>query len=130
MMRYLLDSCIWIFLLNNDPRLKQQQKETILDTHNTIYISVVSVWEMSIKIQKGKLKLPKPLQILIFEACVKDNYKILNLDVFSVLNTQNLPGHHKDPFDRMLISQAIDNDLTIITCDSKLFDYDVKVLDS
>ena len=129
-MRYLLDSCIWVFLLNNDSRLKQQQKNVILDTQNTIYISVVSVWEMSIKIDQGKLKLPKPLQSLIFEACVKDNHKILNLDVFSVLHTNNLPSYHKDPFDRMLISQAIDNDLTIITCDSKFFDYDVKVLNS
>ena len=129
-MRYLLDSCIWIFLLTNDGRLKQQQRNVILDTQTTIYISVVSVWEMSIKIDKGKLKLPKPLQSLIFEACVQDNYKIINLDVFSVLNTNNLPNYHKDPFDRMLISQAIDNDLTIITCDSKFFDYDVKVLNS
>ncbi|MGK7898883.1 MAG: type II toxin-antitoxin system VapC family toxin [Xenococcus sp. (in: cyanobacteria)] len=129
-MRYLLDSCIWIFLLKNDVKLKQKQKSAILNTQNTIYISVVSVWEISIKIEKKKLTLPKPLKSLIFEACVKDNYKILDLDVFSVLNTKNLPNHHKDPFDRMLIAQAIDNDLTIITYDSKFFDYDVKVLNS
>ncbi len=74
---------------------------------------------MTIKIDKGKLKLPKPIQSLIFEACVKDNYKILNFDVFRVLNAKNLPNHHKDPFDRMFISQAIENDLTIITSDSR-----------
>lgn len=127
-MRYLLDSCIWIFLLTGDTRLRNSQKKVILDTQNTIYISVVSVWEMSVKVNKGKLKLPKPLQSLIFEACVKDNFKILNLDVFSVLNGQNLPEYHKDPFDRILISQAIDNDLTIITSDTKFSNYDVKLL--
>ena len=127
-MRYLLDTCTWIFLLNGDRKLKEQQKQIILDPQNNIYISVVSVWEMAIKVKKGKLKLPKTLQSLIFEACVKDNFKILNLDIFSVLNTKNLPDHHKDPFDRMLISQAIDNDLTIITCDPKFTIYDVKIL--
>ena len=128
-MRYLLDSCTWIFLLTGDIRLKKQQKKAILDTQNIIYISVVSVWEMSVKVKKGKLKLPKPLQEIVFEACVKDDFKILNLDVFSVLNVRNLPEYHKDPFDRMLISQAIDNDLTIITSDTKFSNYDVKILD-
>lgn len=59
---------------------------------------------MTLKISKGKLKLPKPLDNLIFEACIKDGYKILDLDIFSVLNSQSLPNHHQDPFDRMLIS--------------------------
>lgn len=128
-MRYLLDTCTWIFLLTGDRELKEQQKQIILDPQNNIYISVVSVWEMAIKVQKGKLKLPKSLQNLIFEACVKDNFKILNLDVFSVLNTKNLPDYHKDPFDKILISQAIENDLIIITTDPKFLSYDVKILD-
>ena len=90
----------------------------------------VSVWEMSVKINKGKLKLHKPLQSLVFEACVKDDFKILNLDAFSVLNVKNLPEYHQDPFDRMLISQAIENDLTIITTDTKFSNYEVKILNS
>ena len=95
---------------------------------NTIYLSVISAWEMTIKISKGKLKLPKLLDNLIFESCIKDGYKILDLDIFSVLNAKNLPHHHQDPFDRMLISQAIDNDLTIITSDSKFSLYEVKLI--
>ncbi|MGF1539966.1 MAG: type II toxin-antitoxin system VapC family toxin [Pleurocapsa sp.] len=126
-MRYLLDSCAWIFLLTGNNKLNEQQKVAILNPDNVIYISVVSVWEMTIKINKGKLKLPKPLQSLLFEACVQDSYKILALDVFSVLNTNNLPQHHHDPFDRMLISQAIENDLTIITVDSKFSKYKVRL---
>lgn len=127
-MRYLLDTCTWIFLLNNDTRINEQQKQIVRDSQNNIYISVVSAWEMTIKVQKGKLELPKLIEKLVFEACIKDNFKILNLDVFSVLNTKNLPNHYKDPFDRILISQAIDNDLTVITNDKKFLNYDVKVL--
>lgn len=83
---------------------------------------------MTIKISKGKLELPKPLDNLIFESCIRDNYKILDLNVFSVLNTRNLPLYHQDPFDRMLISQAIENNLTIITTDSKFSQYEVQLV--
>ena len=127
-MRYLLDTCTWIFLLTDSSKLSDRQKEAILSPSNTIYLSVVSAWEMTIKISKGKLKLPKLLDNLIFESCIKDGYKILDLDIFSVLNAKNLPARHQDPFDRMLISQAIDNDLTIITSDSKFSLYEVKLI--
>jgi len=108
--------------------LSKQQQEAILNPQNQIYLSVVSAWEMSIKIAKGKLELPKPLDELIFESCVKDGYIVVDLDIFSVLNSKKLPPHHQDPFDRMLISQAINNDLTVITIDSKFANYDVKLL--
>lgn len=84
---------------------------------------------MAIKIEKGKLTLPKTLQELVFEACVKDNFQILDLSVFSVLGSNKLPPHHKDPFDRILISQAIDNGLTIITSDRKFALYEVPIVD-
>lgn len=127
-MRYLLDTCAWIFLLTDDDELSDRQKEVILNPDNTIYLSVVSAWEMAIKISKGKLKLPKSLDNLVFESCIKDGYIILDLDIFSVLNTKNLPDYHRDPFDRMLISQAINNDLTIITTDSVFPQYEVKLI--
>ncbi len=127
-MRYLLDTCTWIFLLTDSSKLTIQQKEAILSPDNTIYLSVISAWEMTIKISKGKLKLPKLLDNLIFESCIKDGYKILDLDIFSVLNAKNLPNHHQDPFDRMLISQAIDNDLIIVTSDSKFYLYEVRLI--
>ena len=127
-MRYLLDTCAWIFLLTDSEQLSNEQKKAILDPNNTIYISVVSAWEIALKMSKGKLELPNSLDVLIFESCIKDGYKILDLDVFSVLNTQNLPNHHKDPFDRMLISQAIDNDLVIITTDTKFSLYEVHLI--
>lgn len=127
-MKCLLDTCAWIFLLTNDKELSNRQKEVILDSSNTIYLSVVSAWEMAIKISKGKLELPKSLDDLIVESCIKDGYRILDLDIFSVLNSKNLPNHHRDPFDRMLISQAINHDLTIITTDSIFLQYEVKLL--
>ena len=127
-MRYLLDTCAWIFLLTDPKRLSKQQQKAILDSQNQIYLSVVSAWEMSIKITKGKLELPKSLDELIFECCIKDGYIVVDLDIFSVLNSKKLPPHHQDPFDRMLISQAINNDLTVITIDSKFASYNVELL--
>lgn len=127
-MRYLLDTCAWIFILTSNDRLNKNQQEAILNPDNTIYISVVSAWEMTIKMSKGKLELPKPLDNLVFESCIKDNYKTLDLNIFSVLNAKNLPAYHQDPFDRMIISQAIDNDLIIITTDSKFSQYEVQLI--
>jgi PIN domain nuclease of toxin-antitoxin system len=65
---------------------------------------------------------------LIVESCIKDGYTILDLDIFSVLNIKNLPNHHRDLFDRMLISQAVNHDLTIITTDLIFPQYEVKLL--
>ncbi len=127
-MRCLLNTCAWIFLLTNDHKLDKRHKSAILDSNNTIYLSVVSAWEMAIKISQGRLRLPKSLDELIFESCIKDGYLVLDLDIFSVLNTQKLPNHHRDLFDRMLISQAINHDLTIITTDPVFPQYDVKLI--
>lgn len=127
-MRYLLDTCAWIFLLTDSDQLSEKQKEAILNPNNTIYLSVISAWEIAIKVAKGKLELPNSLDVLISESCIKDGFKILDLDVFSVLNTKDLPNHHKDPFDRMLISQAIDNNLVVITTDAKFSLYKVTLL--
>ncbi|MGF1587687.1 MAG: type II toxin-antitoxin system VapC family toxin [Pleurocapsa sp.] len=127
-MRYWLDTCAWIFILSGNDRLTENQKKAIFDSDNTIYLSVISVWEITIKVSKGKLKLPKPLDNLVFESCIKDGYKILDLNIFNVLNARNLPEHHQDPFDRMIISQAIDNDLIIITTDLIFSQYDVKLI--
>jgi PIN domain nuclease of toxin-antitoxin system len=127
-MKYLLDTCAWIFILTGNDRLNKNQQKAIFNPNNTIYISVVSAWEMIVKLSKGKLELPKPLDNLVFESCIKDNYQILDLNIFSVLNAKNLPAYHQDPFDRMLISQAIDNDLIIITTDSKFSQYEVQLI--
>ena len=90
-MRYLLDTCAWIFLLTDSEQLSDAQKEAILNPNHTIYLSVVSAWEITLKMSKGKLELPNSLDVLIFESCIKDGYKILDLDIFSVLSIQNLP---------------------------------------
>ncbi len=70
-MRYLLDTCAWIFILSGNDRLTENQKKAIFDSDNTIYLSVISVWEITIKVSKGKLKLLKPLDNLVFESCIK-----------------------------------------------------------
>ena len=127
-MRCLLDTCAWIFILTGNDKLSKNQQVAILYRNNTIYISVISAWEMTIKLSKRKLELPKPLDNLVFETCIKDNYKILDLNIFSVFNAKNLPAYHQDPFDRMIISQAIDNDLIIITTDSKFSQYEVQLI--
>lgn len=124
-MRYLLDTHIFIWWLSSDKRLKGSWRQLISDPHNLIFVSVVSAWEMSIKLQLGKLRLKAPLS-----DCFKDlQFEMLNISLNHVLNLNRLPLKHKDPFDRMLVSQAKVEDCILITDDRKIKQYKVAILD-
>ena len=94
---------------------------------NDLFVSVASIWEIQIKLKLGKMKLDASLQTIVYEQ-ENNGIQILNIDQRHALFIENLPLFHKDPFDRMLISQAIIEDMTIVTVDKRFSDYDVKVL--
>lgn len=111
-----------IFLWFSADTLEENIKEILLDPDRTIYLSVVSVWEIIIKNQIGKLKVPKNID----EAIEKSQFKILPINIEHVLRLKKLKSVHKDPFDRMLISQALTENLTLVTTDNKIRKYKVK----
>ena len=94
---------------------------------NDLFVSVASIWEIQIKLKLGKMKLDASLQTIVYEQ-ENNGIQILNIDQRHALFIENLPLYHKDPFDRMLISQAMVEDMTIVTVDKRFSDYDVKVL--
>lgn len=118
-MRYLLDTNIFLWSLNDDNRLKKSIRKILEDPLNEIYVSVVSGWEISIKHKLGKL----PLKTTLPECFEKSNFQILNINLEHILQLDKLPLHHKDPFDRILISQAKAENLTLITSDEKIWKY-------
>lgn len=98
------------------------------DENNRLLLSDVSIWEMLIKVQLGKMKLKLPLRDLI-ESQRRDNeVEILHITTEHILELNNLPSHHKDPFDRLLIAQSIVEDLTIVTIDLEFPAYTIKIL--
>src|SRR6476469_6278002 len=123
-MRFLLDTHILLWFLENDPKLPDQIREVINNPENLVFVSVISAWKISIKQSLGKLIAPSNLE----EALRFSNFEVLSMTLAHGIRVADLPMHHKDPFDRMLISQALVEDLTIVTVDEKFKFYDVPLL--
>jgi len=123
-----LDTHIFLWFIGGDQRLPIDMQEIIQDLDNEIYLSVVSIWEAIVKYQLGKLPLPESPEIYFPKQC--DHHQILNLDLdqASVTQLAKLPSLHRDPFDRMLICQALQNDMAIATVDEAVRAYPVNLL--
>ena len=128
-MRLLLDTHVFIWLIGEPERLPGLTLGAIRDQHNDVYLSVVSLWEIIVKYQIGKMPLPEPPDRYIPAQREKHLIGNLPLDEASVSQLSKLPMTHRDPFDRMLVCQAIEHDLTIVTVDRIISDYPVSVFD-
>lgn len=122
--KFLLDTHIFIWWLQADIRLSKQVNRILTDTENTIYLSVASIWEMYIKIEKGKLKMPYKFEDVI----AKTGFTILPIALTHVLQLNKQEKFHKDPFDLMLVAQAKAEKLTLISSDEKFQQYKVTLL--
>ena len=123
-MKYLLDTQVFIWWMEENKRLPQKIKFIIDDPTNRIFISVVTPWEIIIKRKLKKLKVPKNFENYL----MKEVFKIVPIYILHVLNVEQLPHHHKDPFDRVLVSQAKAEKLTLITSDPKIWKYNISLL--
>ena len=116
-MNYLLDTHTFLWFLEGSNNLSVKARVSIENTENIKFISIASIWEVAIKLNLGKLKLDIKLEDLK-EEILKNNFEILPLDFEHIIELSNLEEIHKDPFDRLIISQAISEKLTIISKDS------------
>ncbi len=123
---YLLDTHAFLWFINDDKKLPEQTKDTIRKTP-LLFISIGSFWEMAIKANIGKLKLLASLSALMF-ACEEMQIDILQITPYHLERLQRLPDYHGDPFDRLIISQAIEEGLTIMSADSKFERYGINVM--
>lgn len=127
---YLLDTNALIILMYGevtDAKLSEEALKVLAET-DELYLSVVSLWEIAIKIKIGKINIKNSIQNIVSK-CEEENIKILPIKVEYMDETLRLPfnENHKDPFDRMILSTAISEDLTLISTDSKMNNYDVKI---
>jgi len=124
----LLDTCTFLWLTTDAVQLTPKVKEIFKNKHNKVYLSVVSTWEMTVKYKLGKLPLPVPP--FEFVRTQRDLYSIENLNLMesSLHYLLHLPDHHRDPFDRMLICQALDMNLVILTPDPFIQLYPITTL--
>lgn len=123
-MRLLLDTHVLLWWLSDEEKLTSEARDAIADPENTIYLSAVVVWEIRIKEAIGKLSLPDAF----IETLARQAFVELPITVEQADEISRLPDIHRDPFDRLLIAQAVVEDLTIITRDSVIPDYPVRVV--
>ncbi|MEZ4527957.1 MAG: type II toxin-antitoxin system VapC family toxin [Desulfobacterales bacterium] len=127
-MRLLLDTHVFIWLMFSPEKVSAETKKRYKSYENAIFISLVSLWEIQIKSQLGKLHLDIDLETIIDDNIHSGFVNLLPIGVTHILTLKKLPFYHKDPFDRLLIAQAIEENMTIVTCDSYFSDYPVPVL--
>jgi len=127
-MKLLLDTHIFLWYISGDSHLPKSLKDTIQDSENAVYLSVVSLWESIVKYRLGKLPLPLSPEKYLPLQRERHDISSLSLDEASIVHLSALPSFHRDPFDRMLICQAIEHDMTIVTMDAAITQYPVKKL--
>lgn len=127
-MRLLLDTHAFLWWITDDPRLSEKGREIMGDGKNQLFLSAASGWEIAIKAKLGKLKVSDNLEHFIPEQVALNAIENLPIVLSHVLHVYTLPDYHRDPFDRLLISQAQLEGLPILTVDSQISQYPVKVL--
>ena len=127
-MKLLLDTCTFLWFNAGSRLLSPSAKALCLDTENDLYLSSISAWEITLKYMTGRLLLPEPAAQYVPSRREANGITSLELSEEVVLQLPKLPPLHADPFDRMLVCQAIVHGLTILTPDEWITRYPVRVM--
>ncbi|SRR5579883_2147633 len=127
-MKILLDTQAFIFLSCDAPELSKKAKKLFLDEENDFYLSLASVWEIAIKVSIEKLTFKKSFEKIILQQIQENGIAQLPINFRHVIKVTNLPFHHRDPFDRLLVAQALEEKLHVMSNDQVFDRYQVKRL--
>jgi PIN domain nuclease of toxin-antitoxin system len=126
--RYLLDSVVWLWSIGSVEKINKRGREILESGDSEVYLSAATAWELSIKARLGKLALPSPPAKCIPQFMAKQRLLPLPVSHLHAVKVYDLPSHHQDPFDRLLIAQAMVEGLTVLTSDRDFRKYPVEVL--
>jgi len=126
--RILLDTCTFLWIIGDAPELSNRARELFIDPANDVFLSAVSAWEITVKHSLGRLPLPEPPERFIPLQRERHGIEALPLEEEATLYLNRLPSPHRDPFDRMLICQAIVHGMVILTPDELITQYPVRSL--
>lgn len=127
-MNLLIDNHEFIWWADSPQKLSPKILSALLDKTNALFLSSASVWEMQIKVQIKKLSFKRGLKTTIEMHRLQNNLQILPVSLEHIYELENLPFYHKDPFDRLLIAQAVAENYTLVTDDANFSAYPVKIL--
>ena len=127
-MRLLLDTNSFLWFINGSDRLSVNAQDLIADLNNQLVLSSASLWEIAIKVSIGKLELLLPYNQLIPEQLEENDINVLPIELSHLTKVISLPFHHRDPFDRLIIAQALTEDLPVVSSDTVFSQYVVKLI--
>lgn len=127
-MRLLLDTHVLLWMASQPDKLSAKATALILDRQNSLLVSLVSVWEIQIKSQLGKLELSGAVRNLVERQCRVNGVQLLPIALEHIYSLEDLPNHHRDPFDRLLIAQAQFEKVPIISIDALFDGYSVQTI--
>lgn len=124
-MKVLLDTHAFLWFITDDPKLSATGKATIADADNDILVSPASYWEVAIKVSIGKYPLSVPFETFITQGIDDNDFDILHVGPKHTAALTNLPFHHRDPFDRLIIAQAMVEKIDVVSGDKQFDAYPV-----
>jgi PIN domain nuclease of toxin-antitoxin system len=127
-MKLLLDTHTFLWFVNDNPKLSDHLKDLIENTNNVSYLSIASLWEMSIKFNLGKLTLDPNYEEFVEREVTTSTVRLLNIELEHLRINSTLPFHHRDPFDRLIIAQSIAEEIPIVSVDSAFDKYSVALI--
>jgi PIN domain nuclease of toxin-antitoxin system len=126
--RLLLDTCTFLWIVGGDKDLSPRAREAFVDPGNEVFLSAASAWEIAVKHRLGKLPLPAPPEEFVPTQRAAHGIAALPVDEEAALQVAKLPDLHRDPFDRMLVAQAIVGGLVLVTPDDPIRQYPARML--
>lgn len=127
-MRALLDTHVFLWWISDDERLSEKAREIISDGRNELLFSAASGWEISIKAGLGRLELPEDLERFVADQVSRNAFQVLPIYLSHALHVRKLPHHHRDPFDRILVSQAVLEEAPLLSVDPQIQNYSVDTI--
>ena len=125
-MNLLLDTHAFLWWVAASGELSRKAKSAIGGARNDCFVSVASGWEIAIKVSLGKLRIDGALDRFLPEQLAANGFRALAIDLKHAARVATLPFHHRDPFDRLLVAQALEEDLAMVTADPVIAEYGVK----
>lgn len=126
-MKLLLDTCAFLWWSEGSTRVPREVRKLVADPANDVYVSAATAWEIAVKHGLGKLELPAPPDVFVPTRREWYDFESLPLNEASALQLRRLPPLHRDPFDRLLICQAIEHGMTLLTPDRLISEYPVRI---
>lgn len=127
-MRLLLDTHVFLWWVEGDRALPRRARAAISDPDNECFLSTASAWEMAIKSSLGKLRIALPVRRYVTDHLAANAFALLGIGLAHLGRLEGLPQHHGDPFDRVLISQALEEEMTVVTADPVFRKYGIRRL--